>query len=359
MKSRIEDRIGRLRKKLKERDLDAAIITKRENYIYLSGFTGTFAHLIITLDDAVLITDFRYKEQASCQALLYEVNIYNDSLPVAISDVIQEKGIEKLGFEEDYITYKKYNELKDKIGVKHMEPLKNMVEGLRLIKDNDEIEIIKKAVEIADKAFSNILKYIKPGVKEYEIATELEYYMKKLGAKGSSFDTIVASGERSALPHGVASEKVIGMGDPVTLDFGAVYNDYCSDMTRTVFVGNPSDELKKIYNIVNTAQAKSSEGAWRGRTGREVDLIAREIISENGYKKSFGHGLGHGVGIEVHEEPRLSPRGSTVLDNNMVVTVEPGIYESGKGGVRIEDMIIINDNKPVVLTSSTKDMIIL
>ncbi|MFZ5989594.1 MAG: M24 family metallopeptidase [Bacillota bacterium] len=359
MKNRIEKRLRELRQRLKEKDMDAALITKRDNYIYISGFTGTFAYILVTQEDSVIVTDFRYTEQASKQAPLSEVVEYRGSLLVALNEVIKSKGIKKLGYEEDYLTQKKYEELKGKLNIKEFMPLENMVESLRMIKDEEETGIIKKAVEIADSAFGHILKYIKPGVREVEIAAEIEYFMKKSGARGPSFETIVASGYRSALPHGVASEKVIDKGDAVTLDFGAVYNDYCSDMTRTVFIGEPQNELKKIYDIVLKAQVSALEGAKKGLMGKEIDLIAREYISRNGYEKYFGHGLGHGVGIEVHEEPRLSPQGSTRMENGMVATVEPGIYINGLGGVRIEDMIVINDEKPIILTKSTKEMIIL
>lgn len=359
MIQQIENRLKRLREKLKDKDVDAVLVTKRENYIYFSGFTGSFAYLVITQNDACLITDFRYTEQASQQAPLYEIIQYNQSLLAAISDVIQAKGIEKLGFEDDYIAYKKYNELHNQIGVKHLIPFQNVLEGLRMKKDKDELERIKKAVEIADDAFCHILKFLKPGIKEYEVSSELEYYMKKNGAKGASFDTIVASGQRSSLPHGVASGKTIEYGDAVTLDYGAIYEDYCSDMTRTVFIGSISKELKNIYNIVLEAQKSALEGAKRGCLGREVDMIARDIIKRNGYGDNFGHGLGHGVGIEIHEEPRLSQKGDIKLDNGMVVTVEPGIYVNNLGGVRIEDMIVINDDKPIILTASTKEIIVL
>jgi Xaa-Pro aminopeptidase len=228
-----------------------------------------------------------------------------------------------------------------------------------MFKDDYELDIIKKAVKIADDAFTHILPYIKPGIAEIEIAAEMEYYMKKAGAIGASFETIVASGQRSSMPHGVASDKKLELGDPITLDYGAYYEHYCSDMTRTVFLGQPKDEMKKIYNIVLEAQLKSSEGAAAGLLGKDIDLIARDIIYKNGYENNFGHGLGHSVGLEIHEDPRFSPSGNIKIENDMVITVEPGIYVSGLGGVRIEDIILINDDKPINLTKSSKEMIIL
>lgn len=359
MENLIEKRIEKLRLMLKEKEIDAALVTKRENYVYLSGFNGSFAYLIITQKDAVLLTDFRYVQQAAKQSPLYEIVEYKDSILVTINNIVNTKGIEILGFEEDHTTYKKYREFEEELNVKIIKPLEGLIDGLRMRKDHRELELIKKAVKIADDAFSHVLGYIKPGVKEVEVAAELEYYMKKQGARGMSFDTIVASGYRSALPHGVASEKVIEHGEAVTMDFGAIFEDYCSDMTRTVFVGKPDEELSRIYSIVLSAQQTAVRGAKKGLSGKEIDSIARDIISNNGYKDYFGHGLGHGVGLEIHEEPRLSPRGSVIMDDGMVVTVEPGIYIPGLGGVRIEDMIVINGNNPSVLTSSPRDMIVI
>lgn len=359
MEKQTGNRVDNLRLKLREKEIDAALIAKGENYFYLSGFTGSFAYLVITQKDAVLITDFRYKEQARKQAPFFEIMEYSDSVNSLLDEIIKSKGIVTLGFEEDYLTYKRFKELEKKLSVKELKPLEGVVEVLRMKKDPTELDIIKRAVKIADDAFEHVLGYIKPGVKEIEIAAELEYFMKKAGAKGTSFDTIVASGKRSALPHGVATEKVIELGDAVTMDFGAVFEGYCSDMTRTVFVGKPTEELSKIYNTVLSAQKSALEGAAKGLEGKKIDSIAREIISKNGFGYNFGHGLGHGVGIEIHEEPRLSPFGSMIMDDGMVVTVEPGIYISSLGGVRIEDMIVINGNNPDVLTASKKEMIVL
>lgn len=355
----IENRLKKLREKLKEKELDAALVTKRENYMYLSGFTGTSAYLIITQDDAVLLTDFRYTEQAFRQAPLYEVVQYQGSIAAALDEQLKSKNVTKLGFEDSALTYDRYSEFKEKLCTKEFLPLKGIIENLRMVKDEQEINIIRKAVKIADNAFTHILGCMKPGIMEAEIAAEIEYYMKKQGASGASFEIIVASGKRSSMPHGVASEKRLEMGDAITLDYGALYNGYCSDITRTVFLGQPDQEIKKIYNIVFEAQMKSLESACKGLTGRQIDSIARDIIAKAGYGDNFGHGLGHGVGLEIHEEPRFSPSGNIVMENGMVVTVEPGIYVSGLGGVRIEDIIVINDDNPIILTESTKDMIVL
>ena len=355
----LEKRLEKLKLKLKEADLDGILITKKENYMYISGFTGTYAYLVITQNNAVLLTDFRYANQAKDEAKFFEIIEYEGRLLDALNNVIASNNIKNLGFEENVITYKTYVEMKKNLKVEKLKPVDGMVEDIRIIKDAKEIVIIKKAVKIADDAFLHILNYIKPGVSECEIALELEHYMKKEGAKGTSFETIVASGYRSVLPHGTASNKKIENNEAVTLDFGAIYENYCSDMTRTVFVGKPKEELYKIYNIVLEAQKTSVEGAKKGFTGKEIDSIARDIIDKNGYGKNFGHGLGHGVGLEVHEKPSISKRGDIIMKNGMVVTIEPGIYVENLGGVRIEDMVVIDHDTPIVLTKSSKELIVL
>ena len=355
----IDTRIQNLREKLKQNGLCAALVTQRENYIYLSGFNGTFAHLLISMEDLILVTDFRYIEQAELQAPMYEIIQCRGNLIDPLNNVIKEKNIKKLGFEDLHLTYGIFTEYREKLKPLELIPLGRIIEDQRIIKDAHEIDIIKKAAKISDNAFSHILEYIKPGVKEIEIAAEIEYFMKKSGARGPSFATIVASGERAALPHGVASEKRLKAGEAVVLDYGAYYNDYCSDITRTVFIGKPAKELERIYKTVLDAQLKSIEGAKEGIAGKDIDFIARDYISQNGYGNNFGHGLGHGVGLEIHEEPRFSPTGSIITRNGMTVTVEPGIYVSGLGGVRIEDLIVIKGEKPLILTNSTKEMIII
>lgn len=355
----IDARLKRLREKLIEKNMDAIFVSKRDNYVYLSGFTGTSAYLLITETEAILITDFRYVEQASNQAPLFEVIQYQGSMLETLNGIVKSKGIGKLGFEESYITYDKYNEYVTKLEIKEFAPSEGLIEKLRIVKDRLEIDTIKKAVKIADDTFTHILKFLKPGITEIEVAAEMEYHMRKLGAKGTSFDTIIASGKRSSMPHGVASDKKLEAGDPVTMDFGALYHDYCSDMTRTVFLGQPDPEIKRIYSIVLEAQLKALEGAKEGLLGKEIDAIARDHITANGFGDHFGHGLGHGVGLEIHEEPRLSKLGNVRMENGMVVTVEPGIYVNGLGGVRIEDIIVINGEKPSILTESSKDIIII
>jgi len=357
--NQIEKRLGVFRKEIAEKGMDAAVIEKRESYIYLSGFTGTSAYLLITQYDAFLFTDFRYFEQAQKQAVNYEIIQYQNNVYEEINSLMKEKGIRVLGFEGNYVSYDGFGKYKKYFNIDEMRPVGDIVEVQRSVKDEAELELIKQAVAIADKAFEHVLPYLKPGVSELEIAAELEYNMKKNGASGPSFETIVASGARAAMPHGVASEKKLEAGDVITMDFGAIYKNYCSDITRTVFLGQPNQELKKIYNIVLDAQLRAIEGAHEGLQGIAVDSIARNYIAEHGYGDNFGHGLGHGVGLEIHEKPTFSKRGNMIIKNNMVVTVEPGIYVNGLGGVRIEDIIVINGDKPEILTGASKEMIVL
>lgn len=355
----LSNRLNTFRSKMKDLKINGALITKRENYMYLSGFSGTSANLIITDKKAYLLTDFRYIEQSSKQAPLFNIVQHKPDIIDTIYEIVNSEGLKKLGFEDKSASYAQYKTFVDKFGNIELIGIGAIVDDLRSIKDAHEIDIINKAVQIADGAFTHILSIIKPGITELDVAAELEYKMKKLGASGASFETIVASGLRSSMPHGIASEKKLELGDTITMDFGAMYNHYCSDITRTVFLGQPDKKMIEIYNIVLKAQLISEKGAKRGCTGKEVDKIARDIINKNGYEGKFGHGLGHGVGLEIHESPRLSVGGDKILENNMAVTIEPGIYVEGLGGIRIEDTIIIKDDNPIVLTKSRKDLIIL
>jgi len=355
----LSSRLSTFRSKIRDLKIDGALITKRENYMYLSGFSGSSANLLITDKKAYLLTDFRYIEQSTKQAPFFEVVKHKPDIIDTIYEIVNSECLKKLGFEDRSLSYALYKLFADKFVDTELIGIGLAVDDMRSIKDAQEIETINRAVQIADDAFLHVLTMIKPGITELDVAAELEYKMKKLGASSASFETIVASGIRSSMPHGVASEKKLELGDAITMDFGAMYNHYCSDITRTVFLGQPDKKLIDIYNLVLKAQLTSEKGAVRGLTGKEVDKIARDIIYENGFEGKFGHGLGHGVGLEIHESPRLSVGGDNILENNMAVTIEPGIYVEGLGGVRIEDTIIIKDDNPIVLTKSTKELIIL
>jgi Xaa-Pro aminopeptidase len=348
-------RVEKLRALLKEKELDGALIIKGHNRKYISGFTGSAGFVLVTEDKAIFITDFRYVEQASAQCQGFEIVQINNDYPV--TEEIKKHNIKVLGFEEDFVTYQQFNDFNNKLDNIELVPLEGALSKLRQIKDDGEIELISKAAHIGDMAFSHILNYIKPGVRELDLALELEYFMKKQGASGASFESIVASGKRSSLPHGVASEKLIENGDFITFDFGCIYKGYCSDMTRTVVVGKASEKQREIYDIVLEAQVKALEAIKPGPMGKEIDKIARDIITSRGYGQYFGHGLGHALGMEVHESPRLSPLETQVLSKGMVVTDEPGIYIPDFGGVRIEDLVVITEDGNNVLTKSSKELI--
>lgn len=352
-------RLEKLRQRMQAEQMDAVLITSGVNRRYLSGFTGTAGVLLITQDRARLVTDFRYIEQAEDQAPAFDIVNHKGKLSSVLNDELQEQNVRRIGFENRELTVAAYERYKDNIKGVEWKAMDGMAAELRLVKEPGEVKVIRDAVRIIDDTFDHILSYIRPGVRENEIALELEFYMRRLGADGPSFDTIVASGERSAQPHGVASEKKLASGELITLDFGAVYKGYCSDMTRTVALGEVSNELRTIYDVVLRAQEEAVEGIRPGRTGKEADAIARDIIEDEGYGRFFGHGMGHGIGMDVHEGPSLSPRSDTTLKPGMVVTVEPGIYLPQKGGVRIEDDVLITETGKDVLTSSNKTFTVL
>lgn len=341
-----------------QHNIDGFLITSPINRRYVTGFTGTAGTALITATDARFITDFRYTEQAEAQVEGFQVVEHKKLMIDEIRNQVKESKVKRLGFEKDFVTYGQYETYQKHLEVELI-PISGLIEEIRIIKTEEELDVMKKAAKIADDAFLHIQKYIKPGVKEIEIANELEFFMRRQGATSSSFDTIVASGWRSALPHGVASTKEIASGELVTLDYGALYNGYCSDITRTVAVGEIDDQLKEIYDIVLEANKRGVQEIKPGMTGKEADAVTRDYITEKGYGKNFGHSTGHGLGLEVHEAPTLSSRSKQVLKPGMVVTVEPGIYIPGVGGCRIEDDIVITESGNERLTFATKELIYL
>ncbi|WP_050615735.1 M24 family metallopeptidase [Bacillus testis] len=352
------DKIQRLRETFDQAGIDGILVTNPYNLRYMTGFTGTAGVALLSRDKACFITDFRYTEQAAKQCTGYEIIKHTKSLPEEVAHQAKEMGINKLGFEQDVFTYASFITYKGLFNGE-LVPVSNLIEKLRLIKTPSEIKILKEAAKIADAAFEHIIGFIRPGMTELTVSNELEFFMRKQGATSSSFDTIVASGVRSALPHGVASDKVIETGDLVTMDYGAYYNGYVSDITRTVAVGKPSDQLKEIYDIVLEAQLRGMAGIKPGMTGKEADALTRNFIEEKGYGPNFGHSTGHGIGLEIHEAPGLSMKSDVILEPGMAVTCEPGIYVPGLGGVRIEDDTIITEEGNEALTHSTKELIIL
>lgn len=350
-------RIDKIKEYLTELNLDAFYVTHIPNIRYLSGFSGSSAYLIITKNKNYFFTDFRYKEQSKEQIKDCEI-IVNFSPPEEIKNVFAAEGFKNVGFESTHLTVFQLDTLKESYPGVNFTAVPERIEKLTMIKTTDEISKIKKACEITDKVFSKLLEIIKPGMKEKDVSAEISYWHKMYGAEKDSFDPIVASGWRGALPHGMASDKIIESGEMVTLDFGCIYDGFCSDMTRTISVGKPNDEMKKIYDVVLESQVRAVNAAKEGINTKELDTISRDYIYSHGYEGKFGHGLGHGLGIEVHEMPSVSQRMDITIPANVVVTIEPGIYVEGLGGVRIEDNIVLKAGGCDVLNSSSKELII-
>lgn len=348
-------KINKLRKLMIEKNVESALITKPENRRYFSGFTGSAGTVFITMEKAYFMTDFRYVDQAKDQCDGFEIILLTQG---EMFEFIAKAGVKSMIFEDNFMDVATFENMKIKLTNVDLVPFGNSLQVIRGVKDEKEIENLKKAAKIGDEAFSHMVKYIKAGMSENDIALELEFTMRKLGASGCSFDSIVASGERSSLPHGVATDKIVENGDFITLDYGCIYNGYCSDMTRTVVVGKASEEQKKLYNIVLNAQETALEAIKPGNTCKTPDDIARAIITKAGYGENFGHGLGHGVGLEIHEYPNLNSKGEDIiLEKNMVVTNEPGIYISEKYGVRIEDLVLVTENGYELMSHSTKKLL--
>ncbi len=345
--------IERLKKLVDLIPANATLIFSPENLYYFSGFTGGEGMLYIDKKRLILFTDSRYTIQAQNEAPDFEII---DTANMSVSEFLKSQGDKAYGFEDDYVTFSKFASLKRISPKSVFSPVSSHIDKIRMIKDSNEIEKIKTAAKIADSAYSFILDKICTGKTERQIALDLEYFMKSQGAEGLSFDTIVASGVRSALPHGTASDKVIESGDFVTLDFGCKYLGYCSDMTRTVVMGKASERQKEIYSTVLAAQKASLDTIRAGELAKAVDDAARSIITDAGYGKNFGHGLGHSLGLKVHESPSCSPKSADVLTENMLMTVEPGIYIEDFGGVRIEDLVLVTKDGHENLTASKKEL---
>ncbi|MEG0750476.1 MAG: aminopeptidase P family protein [Oscillospiraceae bacterium] len=352
-------RIDRLRKKLPE-DFEAALVQNDSNRAYLANFSSSAGTIVITPKHAWLLVDFRYFEMAKARAEGVEVLLVSDSQRT-IGELLDGESVTRVMIESETSLGTLASLKKSLKGRKFQcdSVLSNAIAELRMIKDEGEIELIKAAQAITDAAFSHILGYIKIGVSERDVAAELEYFMRKNGADGMAFGTICVSGKKTSLPHGKPDETKIVRGALLTMDFGARKGGYCSDMTRTVAVGEAGEEERKIYNIVLRAHLESMAAAREGVLGCELDKIARDIIYGEGYEGCFGHGLGHSLGLDIHEPPRANTSGNTALKSGMMMTIEPGIYLEGRFGVRIENMIVIRKDGFENLTASPRELITL
>jgi len=343
---------------LGEKAIDGIFISQPENRRYLSGFDGSAGFLIITPDKNILATDSRYTAQAGSQAPEYEIFPVTSDIGGWFPGLAAGLNIKRLGVEGEHLTFSLYRRLCDILGkgktVLKLVPVEGLVESLRAVKEPEEIELISQAAEIADAAMAHIREELHPGMTEREVAWEIEKFMREKGSQPVPFDFIVASGPNAALPHAQPSARAIQKGEPIVIDIGARVGGYASDLSRTVCLGAPDDTYKKVYDTVLGAQAGAMAIARPGMTGGEADQIARIIIEEGGYGEAFGHGLGHGVGLAVHEKPRLSSGSSDKLADDMVFTIEPGIYIEGWGGVRIEDLVIMEKGKVREISKARK-----
>ena len=340
-------------------EIDAAIITSDVNRRYFSGMKSSAGTVVAFRDKAYLIIDFRYIEAATKKVKDAQV-ILQGKLFDQINELLKKHGAKTAAIESDTMTVSMLNMYKEHITaaeIVYSSALSDAIGELRIVKTQDEIDKMIKAQRIAEAAFENVLNFIKPGVTEKEIGLCLDYYMLKNGAEALSFDTIAITGANTSLPHGVPGDNVVKEGSFVLMDYGATYDGYHSDMTRTVCVGKPTEKMEQVYNIVLDAQLKTIAAIKEGITGHDADKVARDVITAAGYGEMFGHSLGHGVGMEIHEAPTAAPSSTRVLKENMIVTVEPGIYIPGEFGVRIEDFVIVKKDGCENMTLAKKSLI--
>jgi Xaa-Pro aminopeptidase len=352
-------RLERLRELLKAEELDGLVVTQPENRRYLSGYTGSDGTLFVSSERAVLVTDSRFTEQASREAPRCEVvEAVPEVLPGELARLASEAGARRVAFESHHVTVAERERWGEAAQGYELEPRQGLVEGFRAVKEEGELELIRSAAALGDQALNHVRGLIRPGKTERELAWELEVYMRTHGAEALAFDIIVASGPHGAMAHATVSDREIKEGEPIVLDLGARVEGYCSDLTRTLVVGKPDDRFQEIYYLVLDAQMKALTGIKPGMTGGEADGLARDVIESGGYGHLFGHGLGHSVGLAVHEDPKLGKTSTAVLQPGNTLTVEPGIYVTGWGGVRIEDLVVVTERGVEVLSKAGKGPVV-
>ena len=355
----MSSRLDHLHRKLDEKGLDALLISTPENRRYMSGFTGSAGYLLVSRDHAVLATDFRYIEQAGSQAPDFQVSKVGADWSW-LRDLVRDRGHRNLGFESQHVTVATYRQMSEALKDLPSEDrptlaaTSGIVEGLRTVKDREEMGLLQKAIDASDAAMELVTPTIRPGETEREIAWRLEVAMREAGADSLSFDTIVAAGPNGAMPHHRPSDRAVAEGEPIVIDMGAKVEGYCSDLTRTVCIGDPDEAFRKVYDTVLGSQLTAIATVQAGMTAGEADALSRDVIAEAGYGDNFGHSLGHGVGLFIHEYPRVGPKSESPLEAGMVFTVEPGIYLSGWGGVRIEDVVLLGEDGATVLSKAKK-----
>ena len=339
--------------------VDALLVTHMPNIRWLTGFTGSSALLLVTATRMTLITDFRYATQAAREAgTVADVQVEPRNVWERLKRAVESIGVEALGVEAQVLTVQQATRLSGLVR-SSVVPLTDVVERLRETKDADEVAAIRRAVEVAHAALEHVLPSIRAGERELDVAARLESALRERGSEWHPFHTIVASGPRSALPHAGTSEREISRGEFLLIDFGAQVDGYCADLTRTFVIGHVDERQRQIYELVREAQMRARSGVRAGMTGRDADALARDLIASRGFGDAFGHSLGHGLGLEVHEAPRLAATAEAVLPASAVVTIEPGIYLPGWGGVRLEDDVWLADDGPVLLTDGRTELIIL
>ena len=350
-----------VRDAMKELNLDGIMLTHPPDLAYLTNFTGDDSIGLVTAKDFFLVTDFRYVEQASLEAGWLTVVVREAKMADALADALVQAKVKRIGFEANYAAVGQITALEKacaerKIAIE-LVPLENVLTNIRKVKDDHEIDLIRKSVAIAEEAFESIRGEIKPGLTENHLAGLLVFELRSRGASDSSFPVIVAAGTNSSLPHYRPGESLVQRDQPLLIDWGALYKGYCSDLTRTLMIGRVSDKIKKVYKVVHEAQQAAIKFLRPGVTTLQADRVARDVIEKAGYGKQFGHGLGHGIGREIHELPSLRKTGGEEeLRPGMVVTIEPGIYIPGEGGVRIEDDVLITHSGCEVLTTLDRSL---
>jgi len=349
-------RQGRILKGLEDVGAEAFLVTCPENCFYLSGFSGEGV-LTVSPAGSWLLTDFRYLETAEEEVRAAEPVRIEGGWVQAVRKLAQDRGWRRVAFESRHLTYDRYRELTEALAPASLVPTAGLVEGLRRVKEEAEIERLREAARLTDAAFAHLVERVRPGLTERELALEIDCFLRRNGSEGVSFPTIVAAGPRSARPHALPGNEPVREGDLLLADFGAVWLGYHADLTRTVAVARAGEKEREVYAVVLAAQEKALAAVRPGVSGAEIDTLAREEISRAGYGDCFGHRLGHGVGLAVHEEPGLGGE-EVILEPGMVVTVEPGIYVPGWGGVRIEDLVLVTENGAEVLSRAPKNFLI-
>jgi Xaa-Pro aminopeptidase len=352
-------RLSSLRDVLAAQDLDALLVSSLPSIRWLTGFSGSSGLVIATARELVLLTDFRYATQVEEEVgTAARVVIVPQSLWSGLWDALGGMpAVQRVGFESMHLMHRDFQRLLEQGGRWQWRPTTELVEALRERKDATEVAAIRRAIGMAERALDAVLATLAPGLTETQVAGALEQALRHEGSEGFPFPSIVASGERSALPHARAGQRMLVPGDFVLLDFGAIADGYCSDITRTVVLGRASDEQRAVYEIVREANARAAAAVRPGMRGMDADAVAREYIHDRGFGDAFGHSLGHGIGLEVHEGPRLAKTADGVLPAGAVVTIEPGIYRAGWGGIRIEDDVLLTEDGPVVLTGYRRDLL--